>query len=108
MLRKGYHRHIDSYSAFYENDRKTATGLTGYLRERGLKRIFVAGLAFDFCVRYSGEDARRGGFDVVVIEDACRSIDVDRSADLTRHQFRSLDIPCVPVANVRSREPART
>jgi nicotinamidase/pyrazinamidase len=108
VLRKGYHRHIDSYSAFYENDRKTATGLTGYLRERGLKRIFVAGLAFDFCVRYSGEDARRGGFDVVVIEDACRSIDVDRSADLTRHQFRSLGIPCVPVANVPAREPART
>ena len=94
ILRKGYHREIDSYSAFYENDRKTATGLAGYLRERGFARIFVAGLAFDFCVRYSCEDARRQGFDVVVIEDACRSIDVDRSAATTRDQFRSLGIPC--------------
>ena len=94
VLRKGYHREIDSYSAFYENDRKTATGLAGYLRERGFARIFVAGLAFDFCVRYSCEDARRQGFDVVVIEDACRSIDVDRSAAATRDQFRSLGIPC--------------
>ncbi|MGC1761878.1 MAG: bifunctional nicotinamidase/pyrazinamidase, partial [Pseudolabrys sp.] len=59
VLRKGYHREIDSYSAFYENDRKTATGLSGYLRERGFTRVFVAGLAFDFCVRYSAEDAQR-------------------------------------------------
>jgi nicotinamidase/pyrazinamidase len=108
VLRKGYHRHIDSYSAFYENDRKTATGLTGYLRERGLTRIFVVGLAFDFCVRYSSEDARREGFDVVVIEDACRSIDVDRSAALTMDGFRSLDIPCVPAAKVHRRELAQT
>jgi len=101
VLRKGYHREIDSYSAFYENDRKTATGLAGYLRERGLARIFVAGLAFDFCVRYSCEDARRQGFDVVVIEDACRSIDVDRSAAATKDQFRSLGIPCVLAEHVR-------
>jgi nicotinamidase/pyrazinamidase len=108
VLRKGYHRHIDSYSAFYENDRKTATGLTGYLRERGLTRIFVVGLAFDFCVRYSSEDARREGFDVVVIEDACCSIDVDRSAALTMDRFRSLDIPCVPAAKVHRCELAQT
>ena len=95
VLRKGYHRDIDSYSAFYENDRKTATGLTGYLRERGLTRIFLAGLAFDFCVRYSGEDARREGFEAVVFEDACRSIDVDGSAAVTREKFRSLNIRCV-------------
>ena len=75
VLRKGYHREIDSYSAFLENDRKTPTGLAGYLRERGFSRVFIAGLAFDFCVRYSAEDARRAGFDVVVIEDACRGID---------------------------------
>src|ERR1041385_1563652 len=56
VLRKGYHREIDSYSAFYENDRKTHTGLGGYLRERGLKRVFLAGLAYDFCVRYLAED----------------------------------------------------
>ena len=79
VLRKGYHRDIDSYSAFYENDRKTHTGLAGYLRERGFTRVFLAGLAFDFCVRYSSEDAKREGFEVVVIEDACRGIDVDGS-----------------------------
>jgi len=92
VLRKGYHRNIDSYSAFYENDRKTTTGLAGYLRERDFSRVFLAGLAFDFCVRYSGEDARREGFEVVVFEDACRSIDVNGSAAATREKFRSLNI----------------
>ena len=107
VLRKGFHREIDFYSAFYENDRKTATGLTGYLRERGFRRIFIAGLAFDFCVRYSAEDARREGFDVVVIEDACRSIDVDGSASMTKDQFRSLSVPCVVAADIKDRQPAR-
>src|SRR5262249_16457716 len=92
---------IDSYSAFYENDRKTATGLGGYLRERGFTRVFIAGLAFDFCVRYSSEDARREGFDVVVIEDACRSIDVDRSAAPTNDLFKSLDFHCLSAGNVK-------
>lgn len=87
VLRKGYHREIDSYSAFFENDRKTNTGLTGYLRGRGFTRIFLAGLAFDFCVRYSAEDARKVGFDVVVIEDACRGIGVDGSIEETRRQL---------------------
>jgi len=95
VLRKGYHYNVDSYSAFYENDRKTATGLAGYLRERDFSRVFIAGLAFDFCVRYSGEDARREGFEAVVFEDACRSIDVDGSAAATREQFKSLGIRCV-------------
>ena len=95
VLRKGYHRDIDSYSAFYENDRKTQTGLAGYLRERSLRRVFLAGLAFDFCVRYSGEDAKREGFDVVVIEDACRGIDVDGSMAATRASFKTLGIPSV-------------
>ena len=84
MLRKGYHREIDSYSAFYENDRTTHTGLAGYLRERGFTRVFLAGLAFDFCVRYSAEDAGRQGFDVFVVEDACRGIDIDGSIAQTR------------------------
>ncbi|MFG1466012.1 bifunctional nicotinamidase/pyrazinamidase [Xanthobacter sp. DSM 24535] len=97
ILRKGYHHAIDSYSAFFENDRTTATGLAGYLRERGLARLFVAGLAFDFCVRYSAEDARRAGFEVIVIDDACRSIDVDGSAAATRKLFKALEIPCLPV-----------
>jgi nicotinamidase/pyrazinamidase len=87
VIRKGFRPEIDSYSAFYENDRKTPTGLGGHLRERGLRRIFVAGLALDFCVRYSAEDARREGFEVVVIEDACRGIDVGGSVEATRASF---------------------
>jgi len=81
ILRKGFRRDIDSYSAFYENDRRTPTGLCGYLRERGLSHVFLAGLAFDFCVRYSAEDAEREAFRVTVIEDACRGIDVNGSVD---------------------------
>jgi nicotinamidase/pyrazinamidase len=95
ILRKGYRREIDSYSAFYENDHTTPTGLAGYLRERGLTRVFLAGLAFDFCVRYSAEDARRCGFEVVVIENACRSIDMGGSVAETRAAFSSLGVPCI-------------
>jgi nicotinamidase/pyrazinamidase len=95
VLRKGFHREIDSYSAFYENDRKTPTGLSGYVRERGLRRLFLAGLAFDFCVRYSAEDARREGFDCFVIEDACRSIDLDGSAAATRGSLAAIGVPCI-------------
>jgi nicotinamidase/pyrazinamidase len=98
VLRKGYHRNIDSYSAFYENDRKTHTGLAGYLRERGFTRVFLAGLAFDFCVRYSSEDAKREGFDVAVVEDACRGIDVDGSMRATREFFDGIGIRCVSAA----------
>jgi nicotinamidase/pyrazinamidase len=79
VIRKGYHRHLDSYSAFYESDGRTPTGLGGYLRERGLARVFLAGLATDFCVAWSALDARKLGFQVIVIEDACRGIDVDGS-----------------------------
>jgi nicotinamidase/pyrazinamidase len=89
IIRKGYHREIDSYSAFYENDRKTPTGLAGYLRERGFSRVFLAGLAFDFCVRYSAEDALREGFTVTVVPDACRAIDVDGSAAQTRDALQA-------------------
>jgi len=92
VLRKGFRPTIDSYSALYENDRKTPTGLAGYLRERGLTRIFIAGLAFDFCVRYSAEDARREDFAVTVIEDACRAIDVGGSLAATRASFARLEI----------------
>jgi nicotinamidase/pyrazinamidase len=95
VLRKGYHRDIDSYSAFYENDRKTHTGLAGYLRERGLRRIFLAGLAFDFCVRFSAEDAKREGLEVTVVEDACRGIDMDGSVVATRRAFAALGIKCI-------------
>jgi nicotinamidase/pyrazinamidase len=95
IVRKGMDRTIDSYSAFYENDRTTPTGLVGYLRERGLTRVFLAGLAFDFCVRYSAEDARREGFAVFVIEDACRGIDVEGSVAATRASLSALGVPCI-------------
>jgi nicotinamidase/pyrazinamidase len=101
VVRKGYHREIDSYSAFYENDHTTHTGLAGYLRERGFKRVFLAGLAFDFCVRYSSEDARREDFAVVVVEDACRGIDVDGSMAETRRTFAALGIACISCDAVR-------
>ena len=74
VLRKGYHMQVDSYSTFNEADGRP-TGLAGYLRERGIGRVCVVGLATDFCVAYSAIDARKAGFDVVVIEDACRAID---------------------------------
>jgi nicotinamidase/pyrazinamidase len=95
LLRKGFNRQIDSYSAFQENDRRTPTGLAGYLRERGFTRVFLAGLAFDFCVRYSAEDAKQQGFEAVVIEDACRAIDVGGSLSATRERLAALDIPCI-------------
>lgn len=77
------------------------SGLSGYLRERGFARVFIAGLAFDFCVRYSAEDAQREGFDVIVIEDACRSIDMNGSEEATRHRFKSLGIRRVLADNMR-------
>ena len=98
VVRKGMDGAIDSYSALYENDRKTPTGLTGYLRERGFSRVFLAGLALDFCVRYSAEDARREGFAVFVVEDGCRGIDVDGSVAATRASFGALGIPCRAMA----------
>lgn len=79
VLRKGVHRQIDSYSAFLEADRKTRTGLAGYLRERGIRSVFVAGLATDFCVAWTALDARRLGFTTYVVEDATRAIDLDGS-----------------------------
>jgi nicotinamidase/pyrazinamidase len=74
IIRKGFRPQIDSYSAFYENDRQTPTGLAGFLRERGFARVFLAGLATDFCVAFSAEDAVRAGFSAIVVEDACRGI----------------------------------
>jgi len=86
---------IDSYSALYENDRMTPTGLVGYLRERDLTRIFLAGLSFDFCVRYSAEDGRRQGFDAFVIEDACRGINLDGSIAATHTSLAAIGVPCI-------------
>jgi nicotinamidase/pyrazinamidase len=79
VLRKGFRSEIDSYSAFFENDRRTPTGLSSYLKERGFDRITVCGLATDFCVFYSAIDGRQAGFEVTVVIGACRGIDVDGS-----------------------------
>jgi nicotinamidase/pyrazinamidase len=84
IVRKGFRRDIDSYSAFFENDHKTPTGLGGYLKERGFEKVVCVGLAFDFCVRYSAEDSRTLGFETEVIEAACRAIDLNGSAAATR------------------------
>ncbi|HEY9127963.1 MAG TPA: bifunctional nicotinamidase/pyrazinamidase [Acidobacteriaceae bacterium] len=92
ILRKGFRPEIDSYSAFYENDHVTPTGLAGYLRERGLRRVFLAGLAYDFCVRYSAVDAVKAGFEAVVLEDACQAIDLrgangESTVETTQREF---------------------
>ena len=81
IVRKGFNAHIDSYSAFMEADRTTTTGLAGYLKERGIDTLFVVGLALDFCVSWSAQDARKTGFTTYVIEDACRAIDMNGSLE---------------------------
>ena len=97
VLRKGFRRGIDSYSAFYENDRGTPTGLVGYLRSRGISRLFFAGLATDFCVAWSAIDGAREGFETAVVEDACRGIDLEGSLDAAWAQMAEAG-----VARVRS------
>ena len=79
IIRKGFRREIDSYSAFFENDRSTPTGLEGYLRNRGIEELVMVGLATDFCVQYSAVDAARLGFAVTIRQEACRGIDLDGS-----------------------------
>jgi nicotinamidase/pyrazinamidase len=79
IIRKGFNKGVDSYSAFEEADRKTVTGLAGYLKARGIKTVFVTGLATDFCVGWTAMDARKAGFEAYVVEDACRGIDLNGS-----------------------------
>jgi nicotinamidase/pyrazinamidase len=103
IIRKGHRRHVDSYSAFYEADRQTPTGLAGYLRERGLQQVFLVGLATDFCVAWSALDARKAGFAAAVLEDATRAIDTGGSlarawrdmteAGVRRVQSSDIDVP---------------
>jgi nicotinamidase/pyrazinamidase len=93
ILRKGFRRHIDSYSAFLENDHRTPTGLAGYLRERNLARLFLCGLAYDFCVRYSAIDGHNLGFEIIVIEDATRPADLPNSVAETNAALASNRIP---------------
>lgn len=101
ILRKGFRREIDSYSAFFENDRTTATGLAGYLRERGLTRVFLCGLAYDFCVGFSALDARRLGFETVVIRDACRAIDLSGSLAAMDAEFARAGVRVIESGQVQ-------
>ena len=95
IVRKGFRPAIDSYSAFFENDHATPTGLTGYLRERGINRLVCVGLALDYCVRFSAIDARQQGFDVTVIEAGCRGIDVGGSNEAARQAMRDAGVVLV-------------
>ena len=96
IVRKGYRADIDSYSAFFENDQTTPTGLAGYLRERGFKRVVCVGLATDFCVGFSALDAARLGFEVTVILSACRAIDLDGSLAVSLAKMRDAGVKLLP------------
>jgi nicotinamidase/pyrazinamidase len=100
ILRKGFRPQIDSYSAFLENDHATPTGLAGYLRERGLKRLFLAGLAYDFCVRYSAVDGKQLGFETIVIEDLTRSVGLPGSVESTHAELAEREIPRIEAATL--------
>lgn len=92
IIRKGFRKAIDSYSAFFENDHKTPTGLGGYLKERSFIKVTLVGLAFDYCVRYTAEDAKTLGFETEVIERATRAIDMGGTAEATRKSFKERGI----------------
>ena len=100
VIRKGFHKNVDSYSVLYENDRATPTGLGGYLRERGLQRIFLVGLATDYCVRFSAVDARREGFETAVIESACRAIDRDGSLQAALAEMAAHGVDLIPDSRI--------
>ncbi len=95
ILRKGYDPNIDSYSAFFENDRTTPTGLAGYLADRALTHVFLAGLAYDYCVGYSALDARRLGLQVYVLRDACRAIDLNGSVASIEAEFAKAGVAII-------------
>lgn len=92
IVRKGFRQAVDSYSAFQENDRRTLTGLAGYLKERGVTRTFLAGLAADVCVFFSAMDARAAGFETVFLEDATRGIDRDGSRERARSEMQAAGV----------------
>ena len=102
IIRKGFNPKIDSYSAFMEADRKTRTGLAGYLKERGFKRVFVAGLATDFCVAWTALDAKTAGFETIVVEDACRGIDAAGSLAKAWKDMAEAGITRTASANVKA------
>jgi nicotinamidase/pyrazinamidase len=100
LIRKGFRAHVDSYSAFFENDHRTVTGLAGYLRERGIEAVTLTGLATDFCVAYSALDAARLGFRVRVIRDACRAIDLSGSLAARMAEMRAAGVVIVTSSDV--------
>jgi nicotinamidase/pyrazinamidase len=100
VIRKGYNPEIDSYSGFMEADRKTATGLAGYLRERGFRRVFCAGLATDFCVAWTALDARAAGFETYLIEDASRAIDANGSLERAQADLSAAGVQVIGSAQV--------
>jgi nicotinamidase/pyrazinamidase len=101
ILRKGFRRHIDSYSAFLENDHFTPTGLAGYLRERNLKRLFLCGLAYDFCVRYSAIDGKALGFETIVIEDATRPVNLSNAVAETNAALAAANVPRIQSTDIQ-------
>jgi nicotinamidase/pyrazinamidase len=103
VLRKGFNPGIDSYSAFFENDRITPTGLAGYLEERGLTRVFLAGLAYDFCVGYSALDAHRLGLPAFILRDACRSIDLNGSVAKIEAAFSDAGVAVIECTGLLGR-----
>ncbi len=92
ILRKGSHQHVDSYSAFLEADRTTRTGLDGYLTARGITHVYLCGLATDFCVAWSAQDAVSYGFTTTIIEDACRAIDLNGSLETAWRQLEKAGV----------------
>ena len=95
IIRKGFRPEIDSYSAFFENDQSTPTGLTAYLRERNIDSLYLAGLATDFCVKWSATDGKKQGFDVYVVEDAVRGIDTNGSLEAAWDEMREAQVEIV-------------
>ncbi len=100
ILRKGFRSHVDSYSAFFENDRATPTGMAGYLHERDLRRVFLAGLAYDYCVGYSALDARRLGLPAFVLRDACRAIALGGSVAAIEAEFAKAGVAVIETAQL--------
>ncbi|MFL6611777.1 MAG: bifunctional nicotinamidase/pyrazinamidase [Pseudomonas sp.] len=102
VIRKGCNPAIDSYSAFMEADHLTPTGLTGYLKERGIDTVYMVGLALDFCVMYSALDARMAGFNAIVVLDACRGIDIDGSMDAAMRRMQEAGVRLIQSSDITS------
>jgi nicotinamidase/pyrazinamidase len=100
IIRKGFHKDMDSYSAFQEADHKTVTGLAGYLKARGIKTVFITGLATDFCVAWTAMDARKAGFEVYVVEDATRAIDLNGSLAAAWKQMAAKGVKRIQASDI--------